>query len=268
MKRCWVHSYGQNALARAGHWPRVMIMTLVLASQFSPPAPALGVLSPVEIILEEGVNGYTGARDNTIYAESTNTNGGGQNIFCGNTNNGFARRTLLAFDFSGIPAGSTILAATLQLTVAQSSSGPVPAHLHRLTSDWGEGTQAGLGTESGGAPPVDGDATWVSSFHNVSLWSAPGGDYALIPSATASIAGVGAAATWLSVQMAADVQNWLDGPQSNYGWILIGDESVNQTTKRIHSSDNTTVPAGQRPRLTVLYQPPVTVVNQSSWVLY
>ena len=36
----------------------------------------------------------------------------------------------------------------------------------------------------------------------------------------------------------ADVQRWLDDPATNFGWLLLGDESENQTTKRFDSKEN------------------------------
>ena len=32
--------------------------------------------------------------------------------------------------------------------------------------------------------------------------------------------------TWSSAQMVADVQGWLDNPASNFGWLMLGDEST------------------------------------------
>jgi hypothetical protein len=51
--------------------------------------------------------------------------------------------------------------------------------------------------------------------------------------------------------MAADVQDWLDSPASNFGWILIGDEATPFSAKRYASSDNPVVE--DRPTLTVDY---------------
>ena len=37
--------------------------------------------------------------------------------------------------------------------------------------------------------------------------------------------------------MLADVQKWLDDPSSNFGWLLLGDETKSRTTKRFDSSE-------------------------------
>jgi hypothetical protein len=54
--------------------------------------------------------------------------------------------------------------------------------------------------------------------------------------------------------MAADAQAWLDTPASNYGWILVGDESTSSTAKRFDTREFPN-PA-TRPVLTVEFSPP------------
>jgi hypothetical protein len=51
--------------------------------------------------------------------------------------------------------------------------------------------------------------------------------------------------------MKTDVQSWLNTPATNFGWIVVGDESVQQTAKRLDSSEHPT--AVNRPRLRVYY---------------
>ena len=57
--------------------------------------------------------------------------------------------------------------------------------------------------------------------------------------------------------MIADVQMWLDDPGSDYGWLLLGDESTTRTTKRFDTRENS-VPSN-RPVLTVEFEPPSTI---------
>ena len=49
--------------------------------------------------------------------------------------------------------------------------------------------------------------------------------------------------------MLADVQGWLDDPSTNFGWLLLGNESGTRTTKRFDSKDNPT--EANRPALTI-----------------
>ena len=51
--------------------------------------------------------------------------------------------------------------------------------------------------------------------------------------------------------MVADVQGWLDDASTNFGWIIIGNESTNKTTKRFDSRENPS--EGNRPTLAIEY---------------
>ena len=125
--------------------------------------------------------------------------------------------------------------------------------LHRLLSDWGEGGSDASGEEGGGARATTGDATWLHTFFDTAMWANPGGDFSATVSASAPV-GATSTYTWSSPQMGADVQAWLDQPASNFGWLLLGNESQDQTTKRFDSRENAV--AGNRPRLDVIYAPP------------
>ena len=54
--------------------------------------------------------------------------------------------------------------------------------------------------------------------------------------------------------MAADAQGWLDGPSTDFGWLVLGNEAVAKTTKRFDTKENAT--AANRPALSVQYTPP------------
>jgi len=196
----------------------------------------------------------TPAKDNTIYEESTavKSNGVGVNLFVGNTRNGDARRALLAFDLAGqIPAGSTILTVTLQMQMSQTRAGIVPIQLHKLNADWGEGASNGGDPGGNGAPAQTGDATWLHARFDTAQWTTAGGDFVTTTSATTPVGAVGSY-TWRSAQMVADVQGWVENPGTNFGWMLIGDETNIQTAKRFGARENST--AASRPQLTIVYE--------------
>lgn len=208
----------------------------------------------IDLVLANGLAGYAGLRDTTIYSENANANGGGQHLFAGNTGESNSRRALLAFDLAGIPQGATILAASLQLTVSKTIATAGEQSLYQLTSDWGEGVEDAPGEEGKGTTAAEGSATWESNHHAVSDWSSPGGDFVETPSATALVGGTGERGVWLSIQLVRDVQAWVDGTADNHGWILIGDENSPATAKRFHSGDDPTLPSEDRPQLFVRYQ--------------
>jgi len=159
------------------------------------------------------------------------------------------RRALMQFDVAGaVPAGATILDATLRLTVTKEIAGNVDMSVHRVTSDWGEGTSPGTGSGGGvGTPATPGDATWIHTFFSGSFWGSAGGDFVGTPSDTATVGAVGT----YSWSVLSDVQDMLDSPAGNFGWILVGDEVTIPSAKRIGSRENAN--AAQRPKLEIEY---------------
>src|SRR6059036_2890811 len=85
------------------------------------------------------------AADTFINSSFPNNNAGAHGWFdAGADGMGGVRRGLLRFNLAGIPAGSTINSAVLQLTVTKVPSfGPVNSsfQIHRLNAGWTEGTQ-------------------------------------------------------------------------------------------------------------------------------
>ncbi len=187
----------------------------------------------------------TPIKDNTLYEDSNGTisNGQGAHLIAGRTNAGTLHRALMAFDVAGaIPAGATIDEVELTLNLNRTQAGTETASLHRVLADWGEGTSNASNNPGQGAPATTNDATWVFSFFNTTRWQTPGGDFAASPSASQEVGGNGAY-TWGSTsQMVADVQDMLTSPEKNFGWILLGNEENNQTSKRYDSRESNTPP--------------------------
>jgi hypothetical protein len=182
---------------------------------------------------------FTPAKDNTIFAgEASLSNGAGDSLFAGSTASGIARRGLLQFDLSAIPAGSIVTGASLTLNVTRTPAGSQVSAtaLHRLLADWGEAGSAGGGGGDGAEP---GDATWTYRFFNdpARVWTSLGGDFDPAASQTIDLVG-GGPYTWTSSpRLVADVQGWIDDPAANFGWILIGDEAASSTAKRLDSRE-------------------------------
>lgn len=199
----------------------------------------------------------TPSKDNTLYQNSQGTisNGAGIHLFSGRTNSGSLRRAVLAFDLlDDIPAGATISEVSLTMNVnKQRNSATASANmlLHRLTADWGQGTSnAGTTQDGSGTAAMTDDATWIHAFFDRITWANAGGDFVADPSATTEVDGLGSV-TWTSATLAADVQAWVDDPASNFGWILIGDESTNGSARRFLSAESSN--AANQPTLSVTF---------------
>ena len=198
----------------------------------------------------------TPSKDNTLYeynpADGDRSNALGLHFFAGNTAEPEIRRGVLAFDIAGnIPVGSTIIAVTLSLNMSRTAlDDPRTVELHLLLADWGEGTSMAPGEEGDGAPATPNDATWRHRFFDTVFWTNEGGDFSATVSATQSVGPIGQY-TWSSAQMVTDVQSWVDNPASNFGWLVLGDESTSITSKRFDTRESASPPV-----LTIQYISP------------
>jgi len=182
-------------------------------------------------------------------------NGSGPAFFAGRISSASQslRRALISFDIvSSLPPGSTIIGARLTLQLSATNAGPVTVRLHRVLADWGEGASVSSGGV--GAPALPGDSTWLHRLYVSILWTHPGGDFDPLPRAAALVDQPGVYAWGPIPEMTADVQAWLDHPESAHGWILIGDESMPTTVKRFDSREHPE--EANRPSLEVEYVPP------------
>jgi len=207
-------------------------------------------------------------KDNTLFENATGalSNGAGAYLFAGNTNGGATRRGLLVFDVAGnIPAGSVINSVSLTLNMSKTIAGAQTVELRRVLTDWGEGTsdaEGNAGNEGSGAASTAGDASWLHTFFDSATWAAPGGDFAAAASASLEVGGLGSY-TWESTpELVTDVQAWYENQESNFGWILLGNEAGNGTAKRFDSRGNGD--ASLHPQLQIEYMK-MTAVEGQTW---
>lgn len=194
----------------------------------------------------------TANKDNTLYESNTGgiSNGAGDKLFAGKTqNSGDLRRALVHFDLSSIPTNAIVSSASLSFQVTKTRSGG-SLNLHVLTSDWGEGSSVAGGQGGGGASATSGDATWVHTFFNTSNWTTVGGDFSSSSSASATASSTGPI-SFTSPQLVTDIQNWIDGTSSNFGWIVLGNEGQNGSSIRLASKEHVTNTF--RPTLSITY---------------
>ncbi len=136
--------------------------------------------------------------------------------------------------------------------MSRTVSGEAEVGLHLVLADWQEGAGQGFNNEGQGAEAVQGDVTWTQREFGSLDWAAPGGDFSPDARASVKVAGI-EFYTWESTsEMVADIQNWLENPATNFGWLLLGDESKSPTTKRFDTRENGD--DGNRPVLVVEYK--------------
>ncbi len=204
----------------------------------------------------------TPSKYNTIYEETNLSNGAGNYIFAGKNAGNNARRALLSFDLSSLPSDANITDVTLTLNMNQTIAGATNVNLYDTSKIWGQGTSDAGGGEGGGAPSTLNDASWNCSFNNGSggcntAWTNPGGDFnsSLIASIVVNNIAI---YNWTSTNMITSVQNWVDNPSLNFGWIVIGDESSATTAKRFHAK------GVNAPKLSITYESSLSVDDFNS----
>lgn len=212
--------------------------------------------------------------DTTIYANNVNNSSGGAAVmFSGTDGNASVKRALVEFDLSSsVPAGSTITDIQLTLFLGQVAGNltntTATIGLHRLTADWGEGTN-GAGTPiSGGGqgfPALEGDATWANRFFSSNSpvpWVNAGGDFISASSAETIVgAATNSGYTWISTSaLVTDVQGWVDDPSSNFGWLLQNNDEVSiRTFRAFYTREETN--SSLQPQLQITFAPPGTTAH-------
>jgi hypothetical protein len=186
-------------------------------------------------------------------------NGAEEWFLAGTTQNGTRNRGLLQFDLTGIPANSIITSVSLSLDVTRMPGCGFAISsfsLHRMLVSWGEGDKFALDNSGGqGAPATAGDATWNNRFFGGPAWSVPGGgadaDFVADASASTFIYGTGDSPyAFTDALMVGDLQDWLDHPSSNYGWMfLCDDEATPFTARRFGSHED----LNASPQLTIQF---------------
>ncbi len=227
--------------------PRLIIVATCLTLAFKVQAAEIITLNP--------------AADATMYSENGGLgNGGGQFFIAGKSGAPAFRRSALRFDLSGIPAGSEILSATLQVTVGNTQGINNPVSLYPLTEDWQEGSSDAGGNEGGGTAATAGDTTWTSRNYNTVAWTTAGGSYNNTISASTLISGSGSYSWPSSANLVTMLQDWLDAPATNFGWLVIGDEAaVGASAKQFNSRTGTNPPVLTVNYLLSSYDPVLSV---------
>lgn len=194
--------------------------------------------------------------DSTLYEDRAGAlaNGQGPYTFVGRTDDGDLRRALLSFDLAGsIPAGSTINSVTLQMEMDRTRAGASVLNLYAVTASWGEGPSNAGSPGGAGAASMTGDATWIHRFYDTQTWATPGGDFAPAVLSSQTVDDNGLYGWGTTPTFVAAAQAWLNSPSTNFGLIVLGDESA-MSAKRFATRESPN--PDWRPTLIVSYTVP------------
>lgn len=187
------------------------------------------------VTLQEGLNGYSGTRDNFLsYWYKTANNGSRGLLLDSSAYVDLFRFAIFQSEGGPVPHGAVITSAQLSLYKVTEYNYTYEAR--RLLADWDEAT-----------------SSWNQARTN-QMWSGPGAsnvgvDYAPALDGTGS---VGYAPGWLTMDLSAAVQAMSSG-SPNFGWRLRG-VSGNSNEKRFASREYGTL--DQRPKLVITYTAP------------
>jgi len=202
----------------------------------------MSVLMFASIGVDAATMSLTPVADTTLQSAYPGHNFGGDSSF--------QAGGLLRFDFTSVPAGSTINSVSLTLAVTRTPSGGVSSlfDLHRVLESWGEGDNSG----QGGLPADTNEAGWINRLSPSTRWTTPGGTFSPAVSASQMISGNGSYTFVSTVSLVSDVQLWVSNPSNNFGWELISEnENLPTTIRRFGSRDA----GASAPLLNIAYTP-------------
>lgn len=184
------------------------------------------------------------SRDNVLYenSEGALSNGEGEFLFVGRNNQvqNSKRRSVVRFDVAAhLPPSAWVAGAELALYLDKTSSSLTEmASLHRVLRDWGEGASRTPGGGGGGDSAEVNDATWLHTYYDTAFWAAPGGDFSPTSSASVAVDTSRGFKIFTSQTLADDVARFYSHPDSNFGWILVGNEAQSGSVRKFVSHDH------------------------------
>ncbi|HEY2014747.1 MAG TPA: DNRLRE domain-containing protein, partial [Bryobacteraceae bacterium] len=198
------------------------------------------------LTFQNGINGYTGARDISINTQYAQYNGGNGVIWRGDPElgcytitgtGGYAVRYLLKFGGLTVPAGSRVVSATLAISLDSWNSGSGNITGFYLKNTWN---------------PDANNIGWLHRDDNNNNWAGPGASSA----GADTVAGksfqvpplrpVGPQTVTIALDT-SQIQSWIDSPATNQGIML-----VNNNPGEVVRPVSTVGTQSMRPKLTVV----------------
>lgn len=142
-------------------------------------------------------------------------------------------RTLVAFDFSSLPAGGSIRSAVLRFALSGVVGDAHTLSLYALAQEFNEGK-----------------VSWERATQSAK-WLSPGGDTAVTESASVVVGPTSQAGVLVELDVSADVSAIAKGSWPSYGWVLTSapDEPALEFTSRESAFSN------ERPQIEIVLCP-------------
>lgn len=180
---------------------------------------------------------YAGTRDTYLYQNTPTTNYGSAATLLvdGDEPVGSTQDTsaTLKWDVSSIPAGKTVTSASITLNVVDASTHTY--ELYEMKRNWSESSATWNQYTTG--------YNWASAGANGST------DRGTTVLGTISASATGSYTINLNASGIALVQNWVNNPSANHGFIIANGAKTNG----LDFSSSEAAAAGQRPKLSVIY---------------
>lgn len=173
--------------------------------------------------------------DSYIDLSNPTVNNGASTTMTVEAKSTIVKRALVQFTIAAIPANS-VSSATLQLYLVTAPAGTRTHNVHRITESWTEGS-----------------VTW-NSRDGTNNWTNAGGTFN--GAATASTLTGTANGVPLSWTVTSDVQAYVNGTTTNYGWLVKDNDETGNATRTATYATKEDATAANRPLLSVSFTAP------------
>lgn len=194
-------------------------------------------------------------QDAVLYeiSDGSLANSKGEYLFVGKDSEGDIKRSLLRIDLGDeIPLDATIDSAFLFISLNKTRNDEQPLYGYQVLSRWIEGSSNASANEGKGTSVTNGDPTWLHRIYPDTLWDQEGGDFGEDILFQGTVDGTGTYSLQATSAFLELMTQWLHNETPNYGFILLGNEDVeNGSSKRFASHQFSGT--ANRPQLSVYF---------------
>jgi hypothetical protein len=194
-------------------------------------------------------------QDAVLYeiSDGSLANSKGEYLFVGKDSEGDIKRSLLRVDLGDeIPLEATIDSAFLFISLNKTRNDEQPIYSYQILKRWMEGSSNASANEGKGTSVTTGDPTWLHRVYPDTLWDQEGGDFGEDLLFQGTVDGTGTYSFKATSAFLELMTQWLRNETPNYGFILLGNEDVeNGSSKRFTSHQFSGT--ANRPQLSVYF---------------